>query len=430
MVSGSEVAFFSLSSSNDRLLDEEESVAASRIQNLIAKPKRLLATILIANNFVNIAIVIVTQLLINTLLPPESLENFGALVSENLLGGMISAGSLALATSFFLTVVVVTFILVLFGEVAPKIYANIDNLRFAKIMAGPLTLLNFLFTPLSSILVGWGNSIENRISSNRNYQTGSSKEDLDAAIELTVMNEEDSQQDLDILKGIINFGDLSAKQIMRPRVDVVAIEEETEYHEVLTILKDSGYSRIPVYDEELDNVKGILYVKDLLEFIGETKTFNWQKLVRTNTLFVPETKKIDDLLREFQSKRLHMAIVVDEYGGTQGIITLEDIMEEVIGDIKDEFDEEESINYIEIGKGNYIFEGKSLLHDVSKIIGEAPSYFDDIKGNSDSLGGIIIEHLGILPKEEQELKIKNIQLKIISVTNRRIEKINLKVNNP
>ena len=427
LISGSEVAFFSLDNNHNKTLEEESSASAKRILRLKNRPKKLLATILIANNFVNIAIVIVTQMLINELLPLSAMETFGRQVSENVVGGLISSTHIALGTNFFLTVVVVTFILVLFGEVAPKIYANIDNLRYARIMSGPLTFLNFIFKPISTILVSWGDGIENRITQGRNYQTGSSKEDLDAAIELTVMNEEDSQQDLDILKGIINFGDLSAKQIMKPRVDVVALDIETNYDVVLHVLKDSGYSRIPVYEEDMDNVKGILYVKDLLEYLGEDKNFNWQNIIRSNTLFVPESKKIDDLLREFQTKRLHMAIVVDEYGGTQGIITLEDIMEEVIGDIKDEFDEEEAINYIEIGKGNYIFEGKSLLHDVSKVIGESPSYFDDVKGNSDSLGGIIIEHLGLIPKEERELKIKNVKLKIISVTNRRIEKVNLKV---
>lgn len=427
LISGSEVAFFSLNSANIKTLEEDESPNSKRILDLKSKPQILLATILISNNFVNIAIVIVTQLVINNLLPPETLQAFGSSVSENLLGGIISSNSIAVGTSFFLTVVLVTFILVLFGEVAPKIYANIDNIRFSKIMAGPLKVLRFLFAPFAGILVFWGVSIENRIAKNRSYQTGSSKEDLDAAIELTVKNEEDSQQEIDILKGIINFGDLSAKQIMKPRVDVVALDITEDYAAVMELVKSSGFSRIPVFADDFDNVEGLLYVKDLLGSIGEKADFNWQKLIRTNTLFVPESKKIDDLLREFQMKRLHMAIVVNEYGGSEGIITLEDIMEEVIGDIKDEFDEQEEINYIVLGTNNYIFEGKSLLHDVSKVIGEPPSYFDDVKGNADSLGGMIIEHLGVIPMVEQELTIKDVSLKMITVTNRRIEKVNLKI---
>ncbi len=428
LISGSEVAFFSLNASNVRTLEEENTVASHRILALKAKPKRLLATILISNNFVNIAIVIVTQLVINNLLPPASLETVGQYLSDNIIGGLLEAHTIAIGLNFFLTVVFVTFILVLFGEVAPKIYANIDNLRFAHLMSGPLKFLNFIFTPFSSILVNWGNTIERRIARSRNYQTGSSKEDLDTAIELTGMNDLESQQDMDILKGIINFGDLSAKQIMKSRVDVIAIDRSALYSDVLRILKESGYSRLPVYEEDFDTVVGILYIKDLLGHINEKPDFEWQKLIRPSALFVPESKKIDDLLREFQLKRLHMAIVVNEYGGSEGIITLEDIMEEVIGEIMDEFDEEEEVNYIELGEGNYIFEGKSLLHDVSKVIGESPSYFDDVKGNADSLGGMIIEHLGVIPAVEQELKIKEVTLKIITVTNRRIEKINLLVN--
>lgn len=428
LISGSEVAFFSLNASNVRALEDENTIASKRILDLKTKPKKLLATILISNNFVNIAIVIVTQFVINNILPPASLEEIGQYLSDNIVGGMAEAHTLAIGLNFFLTVVLVTFILVLFGEVAPKIYANIDNVRFAKLMSGPLTFLNFIFIPLSSILVNWGNTIEKRIAKTRNYQTGSSKEDLDAAIELTGMNDLESQQDMDILKGIINFGDLSAKQIMKPRIDVVAIDSASTYAEVLKILKDSGYSRIPVYEEDFDKVIGILYIKDLLGHIDEKEDFKWQDLVRPSTLFVPESKKIDDLLREFQLKRLHMAVVVNEYGGSEGIITLEDIMEEVIGEIMDEFDEEEEVNYIELGEGNYIFEGKSLLHDVSKVIGESPSYFDDVKGNADSLGGMIIEHLGVIPAVEKEIKIKDTTLKIITVTNRRIEKVNLIVN--
>ncbi len=427
LISGSEVAFFSLNSSNLKTLEQEEGDAAKRILLLKKNPKKLLATILITNNFVNIAIVIVTQFVVNMVLPPDRMMSLASCISEHWIAGIMSAPNVVGAINFLLTVVLVTFILVLFGEVAPKIYANIDNLRFSRFMSRPLSVLNLMFSPMSNVLVGWGNGIEGRIAKSRNYQTGSSKEDLDAAIELAVQNEEDSQQEVDILKGIINFGDLSAKQIMKPRVDVIAIDVESDFAEVMQCIRDSGFSRIPIYEEDFDKVVGILYVKDLLGFIGKDKAFNWQDIIRKNTLFVPESKKIDDLLREFQSKRLHMAIVVNEYGGSEGIITLEDIMEEVIGDIKDEFDEEEPVNYIKIGKSNFIFEGKSLLNDVAKVIDEPSSYFDDVKGEADSLAGMIIEHLGFIPQADKELKIKEVTLKVISVTNRRIEKVNLKL---
>jgi len=244
------------------------------------------------------------------------------------------------------------------------------------------------------------------------------------AIQLTVDNEEDSEE-ADILRGILKFGNVSAKQIMKSRVDVVALDETANYTEVMTTIKESGFSRIPVYKEDFDEVIGILYVKDLLGFAKEDSGFNWQKFVRENILYVPESKKIDDLMKEFQQKRTHMGIVVDEFGGSAGIVTLEDIMEEVIGEIKDEFDEDEEVDYVKINATNFIFEGKTLLNDVARIIGVEKGSFDQIKGEADSLAGLLLMHLGHIPKKDKEITVGQFRFKIVAVTKRRIEKIHL-----
>lgn len=427
LISASEVAFFSLTPSRLRAIEEEEGVLGQRIVQLRNHPKRLLATILIGNNFVNIAIVIVSKIILDNILNEQILTTIGWWLHEYIFLGLFTPEQLATGIDFFITVILVTFILLLFGEVGPKIYANVNNLKVARIMATPISFLAFLFTPVSSILVRWGQTIERRIATNRNYQTGTSREDLDAAIELTVSQNEEEPHEAELLKGIVKFGDMSARQVMRPRVDVVAVEKDIDFTSLLNIIRESGYSRLPVYEEDVDKILGILYVKDLIGLTNEGADFAWNDLIRTNMLYIPETKKIDDLLRDFQIKRLHMAIVVDEFGGTLGIVTLEDIMEEVIGEIKDEFDDDEDIEYIKLSEGNYIFDGKALLNDVCRVIGEKTSYFDDIKGNADSVGGLIIELMGHIPKPEKEIQIKELQLKVISSNSRRIEKVNIKV---
>jgi gliding motility-associated protein GldE len=427
LISASEVAFFSLSPSRLRTIEEEEGAVGQRIVHLRSHPKKLLATILIGNNFVNIAIVIVSKIILDNILTEQILTSIGWWLHEYIFLGLFTPDQLATAIDFFITVILVTFILLLFGEVGPKIYANVNNLKVARLMAVPLSFLGFLFTPVSAVLVRWGQTIERRIAANRNYQTGTSKEDLDAAIELTVSQNEEEPHEAELLKGIVKFGDMSARQVMRPRVDVVAVEKDIDFTSLLDIVKESGYSRLPVYEEDVDKILGILYVKDLIGLTNEGPDFKWNDLVRTNMLYIPETKKIDDLLRDFQIKRLHMAIVVDEFGGTLGIVTLEDIMEEVIGEIKDEFDDDEDIEYIKLSEGNYIFDGKALLNDVCRVIGEKTSYFDDIKGNADSVGGLLIELMGHIPKPEKEIQIKELQLKVISSNSRRIEKVNIKV---
>lgn len=423
LVSASEVAYFSLGLKDVKSLEEENSDSSNRALQLKQKPRNLLATILIANNFVNVAIVIVADLILKILLGQDNLLIIGQWLYANLYG-LSSPEALAEIFNFLITVVGVTFILVLFGEAMPKIYATLNKLRIVHLMSGPLTMLSYIFSPLSSILVGWSNAMEKRLGTN--HQNMTSKEDIDAAIDLTVTNvSESSLQEADILKGIVNFGDIAARQIMHPRMDIIAIEESETFKDLMKVVKDSGYSRLPVYKEDLDNIIGILYVKDLLAFTEASDSFEWQKLIRNSVLFVPESKKIDELLREFQLKRTHMAVIVDEYGGTAGIATLEDIMEEVVGDIKDEFDQDEDIDYIKISDNNYIFEGKTLLKDVCRVIGENTSYFDENRGEADSLAGLILEVVGHIPTSEKEITIGHIVLKVVTVTKRRIEKISL-----
>lgn len=426
LISGSEVAYFSLSPNNVRELAEEDSVTSRRIISLKEKPRTLLATILIANNFINIAIVVISGSVLKGMMGVERLAKIGDWLYGTFLSSFLDANQLANVFNFLLTVVGVTFILVLFGEVAPKLYANINNLAFAKTVSLPLKILTWVFAPLSRLLVSFSNSIERKLASN--HLSSTSKEDIDKAIELTVNAEEGSQsgQEADILKGIVKFSDHQVKQIMKPRIDVLAIDIEENYSSLMTMVKSSGYSRIPVFEEDFDTIKGMLYVKDLLGHTQEDKGFQWQALIRDQILYVPESKKIDELLKEFQSKRMHMAIVVDEYGGSAGIVTLEDIMEEVIGDIRDEFDEDQEVEYIQIGKDNYIFEGKTLLNDVCRIIGEDTSIFDNDKGEADSLAGLILEITGVIPKKEKELTVGGLALKVISVNKRRIEKINVR----
>ena len=281
---------------------------------------------------------------------------------------------------------------------------------------------------MSKILVNWTKVIEKRLAK-RTQNAITSREDIDEAIELTVSGAEDGEQEVDILKSIVKFGDVSVKQIMRSRVDVVAVDFRVAYHELLAVIKESGYSRIPIYDEDFDHITGLLYVKDLLGHLNEEASFEWQELIHTDILYVPEAKKIDDLLKDFQKKRLHMAIVVDEYGGSSGIVTLEDIMEEIIGDIKDEFDDEPEVIYRQVDDFNFLFEGKTLLNDFCRVIGIDTTTFDEVKGEADSLAGLILEILGELPDEEAEVTYNQFRFKIVSVSDRRIEQIQITLPN-
>ena len=388
-------------------------------------PRELLATILISNNFINIAIVILSESLLSQLVGPEVFNRWATFIQDSMSLSLVSINTLSNFLSFLITVVVITFLLVLFGEVAPKIYANLNNVRHARLMAGPLLFLNKVFSPFSKLLLGWSGGVEERVYRRRLLSNSSTdKKEIDKAIELTVTDHED-REEVDILKGIIKFGDVETKQIMKSRMDVVGLDQTWGFKEVVKVIKESGFSRLPVYEEDFDSVQGILYVKDLLGLTLEKDDFNWTPLVRNNVLYVPETKKIDELLREFQSKRTHMAIVVDEYGGSSGIVTLEDIMEEVVGEIRDEFDNEEEVKYVKIDDKTFIFEGKTLLNDVIRIMDMDSDVFDEGKGGADSLAGLLLEIEGMIPKKDQEIKYKNIRFIPTKVSKRRIENIKI-----
>ncbi len=425
LISGSEVAYFSLTPNDYERLQQDGSAGAQRILGLKDRPRRLLATILISNNFINIAIVLLSDFLLRRLLGDGVLAGWSADLQQAIpLFGGLPADQLTSALSFIITVVGVTFLLVLFGEVIPKVYAQLHSVILAQVMSGPLTILMRVLSPLSILLVNGTTIVEQRLERRTQGANLTSREDIDEAIDLTAGTEEDSGvQDVDFLKRIIKFGDVNVRQIMRSRVDVVAVDRQIDYAELLSTVRESGYSRIPVFEEDSDNIIGILYAKDLLGHLQEAADFSWQELIREEVLFVPESKPIQDLLREFQQQKLHMAIVVDEYGGSVGIVTLEDILEEVIGDIQDEFDDQPEVIYQRIDDLNYVFEGKTMLNDVCRIVGLDTATFDLIKGEADSLAGMLLEMIGDLPEVEQEVSHESFRFKVLSVNERRIEEI-------
>ncbi len=400
-ISGSEIAFFSLSPNDKKALEEENLTSNKNILDLISQPRMLLATILIGNNFVNIAIVLVSDFVIQLLLPES-----------------IKANTLA---HFLITVIGVTFLLVLFGEIAPKVYANQFNIRLSRFMAKPLIALRTLFYLPATALVSGGALLENRLGKRANNAT--SREDIDEAIDLTVSYEQGTEEEADLLKSILKFGEVAVKQIMQPRIDIVALNNKLGYHEVLSIVKESGYSRIPVFEHDLDHLVGILYAKDLIGSLDQDDNFDWQRLVRTEMLIVPEAKKIDDLLKEIQLQRKHLAIVVDEYGGTVGLVTLEDILEEIVGEIKDEFDDEPEVDYRKIDAFNFEFEGKTLINDFCKVIDIQVEIFDDIRGDADSLAGMVLEITKRFPNKNQKITYSDYTFTITDVSKRRIEHI-------
>ncbi len=425
MISGSEVAYFSFSPQDEADLDDDESPSVERIKKLKKDPEKLLATILVSNNLVNISIVIVSDQLLRSVFGPQAFDQLAGFFISVIGDSWMSIGTLSQGISFVISVVLVTFILVLFGEVAPKIYANLNNISFAKTMSLPLTALTSVFGPVSNILVSWSSRIEKKVDQQKANNSSATKEELDKAIELASEQMDDSPEQVGMLKGILKFGDVAAKQIMKPRGDVVSLNIDIGFKELIGIIKEAGYSRLPVYREDFDELVGILYVKDLLGLSEEADDFKWQDLIREGILYVPESKKINELLKEFQTKRTHMAIVVDEYGGASGIITLEDILEEVIGDIKDEFDETEEVEYVKLSENHYVFEGKTLINDFCRIIDEEIEFFDNVKGDADSLAGLLLELTGFIPKPNIEINHEHFRFKVISVTKRRIEKVNV-----
>lgn len=428
LISGSEVAFFSLTHNDFANLHDDKQASSRRILYLKDQPRLLLATILISNNFVNISIVILADFLLQRLIPQEVITQWAQQLMYGI--GVVKleeVNQFSGVLSFLITVIGVTFLLVLFGEVAPKVYATQNKMRLARFMASPLYALSFVLKPISNLLVHSTKLIETRLQ--QRMKTQASIEDIGEAIELTVRKEKGSVgQELDLLHSIVTFGSVAVKQIMTSRVDMVCVEQGASFEELLKQAQESGYSRIPVYEEELDKIIGILYVKDLLGHLREEANFDWREIPNKKIIFVPESKKIDELLREFQRERQHMAIVVDEYGGTAGLVTLEDIMEEIIGDIKDEFDDEREVDYQKIDDNNYLFEGKTLLNDFCRIIGFPVDYFDGVKGESDSLAGLVLELCGQFPRKDAIVTHDNFTFKIVAVSKRRIEAVRVTIH--
>ncbi len=403
VLSGSEVAFFSLTYKDINLLKSKQQPPYQRIVDLLEQPKTLLASMLIANSFINIAIIIISNLLIDDMF---NFEKFDAVWVE-----------------FLIKVVAVSFILLLFGEVMPKVLATQNNIRFAKDSATIVQGVSYAFAGLSKGLVKYSDIIERKLAKHSNGAY--SLQELDHAIDLTTDNTA-SENEKNILKGIVQFGNITVKQVMRTRMDVHGVDHDISFGELIATVRDLHYSRIPVYKEDLDDVAGMIHTKDLIAHLDEPDNYNWHTLLRP-PYFVHEQKLIEDLLQEFQAKRIHFAVVVDEFGGTSGIITLEDILEEVIGEIKDEFDEEDS-GYKKIDDNNYIFEGRTMINDVCKIMELQTDTFDQVKGESDSLAGLVLELAGEIPQPNQVVSSGDFIFTVLEVAKNRLQKIKVSIN--
>lgn len=398
LVSGTEVAFFSLSQPQIDTLSSE-SKEENIVVKLLENPKKLLGTILITNNFINILIVLL----------------FASL------GEVLFAG-LNTTVKFLVEVVLVTFLILLFGEVLPKVYASRRALQFSNFMAKPINILNKILTPLSSPLIKLTSIVENRLGNKNNNL---SVETLSQALELTSDNAT-TKDEQKILQGIVSFGNTETVQIMKPRTDVFALSDDESYEDVMQKILKKGFSRNPVYHESIDNIIGVLYSKDLLAHLNK-KTFKWQKLVRA-PFFVPENKKLDDLLSEFREKKNHLAIVVDEYGGTSGIVTLEDVIEEIVGDINDEFDDDD-LSYSKLDENNYIFEGKTTIKDFCRVLDdEDEDKFEEEKGESETLAGFILEVSGKFPKKGEKINFDMYTFTIEALDRKRIKQVKVTRN--
>ncbi|HOO84668.1 MAG TPA: gliding motility-associated protein GldE [Prolixibacteraceae bacterium] len=400
LISGSEVAFFSLSPADKDQLKNPKNKKHIHINDHLQLPNHLLGTILIANNFINVAIIILSTYLFHKTVDFTNAPVFG----------------------FIVEVVLITFLLLLFGEILPKIYASHVALPFAELMAIPLFYLSKIFLPLNKLLIGSTSIVNKRMAK---QSKNISIDEISQALELT--SEVELSDDKGILEGIIKFGTTSVDQIMTPRIDVITIDFTETFDKVLSVITESGYSRIPVFNETFDNVEGILYIKDLLSHFDKPADFKWQSIIRP-PFYVPENKKIDDLLKEFQKSKVHMAIVVDEYGGTSGIVTLEDILEEIVGDIIDEFDEDDRL-YAKVDERTYIFDGKTQLNDFFRISNLDSHFFDEIKGEADTLAGLLLEMKGDFPLMHEKLVYKHIEFVVEALSKRRIVKIKVVFNN-
>lgn len=391
--SASEIAFFSLSPADLEAMDPDKSPLDMLVQKLRDDSERTLATILITNNLVNVTIIMLCNYILINLLT-------------------FSAEWL----QFLCVTILLTFLLLLFGEIIPKVYGSTNPLAFCRKAVKGVMFFRKLFWPIETILLKSGAFAE-KVLQKENRQL--SIDDLEQALELT--DKSDIKDEQSMLQGIIRFGDETAKEVMTSRQDIIDLDIRCSYEDVLKCIVDNNYSRIPVYQDNKDNIRGVLYIKDLLPHLSKPANFRWQSLIRPS-YFVPETKKIDDLLREFQENKVHIAIVVDEFGGTSGIVTLEDILEEIVGEINDEYDEEEH-NYTKLDANSYIFEGKTLLNDFSKILNLPDDEFDDVEGDADSLAGLLLEIKGDFPAVHEILKYKRYTFEVLEIDERRISKV-------
>lgn len=399
LISGAEVALFSLTKSDLDEAKENNSRPMQIVSKLLEKPKKLLATVLVANNFINIAIVLLFAYL-------------GNFIFESITSSIVK---------FVVEVIIATFLILLFGEILPKIYASRNRIKFAKLMAYPLKALDFIISPLSIPMQNITMALHSKLG---RQKSNISVDQLSHALELT-SEEDTSKQEQKILKGIVSFGNTETKQVMRPRIDIFALHEEDKYEDIIPEIVKHGYSRIPVYKENVDKIIGVLYVKDLLPHIDK-KNFDWTALLR-EPFFVPENKKLDDLMSEFQEKKVHLAIVVDEYGGTSGIVSLEDIIEEIVGDISDEFDDDDLI-YSKLDDKNYVFEGKTPLKDFYRVIKlEDESIFEDNRGEAETIAGFVLEIYGGFPKKNSKIKFENYVFNVESLDKKRIKRIKITI---
>ena len=397
--SGSEIAFFSLSPADLSELDEERHETDAKIKILRDDSERTLATILITNNLVNVTIIMLCNYFF------AHVVDFGG----------------AYWLQFLCITVLLTFLLLLFGEIIPKIYTAKDPLNFCRKAVGGIMFCRRLFWPIATVLLRTG-MLAGKVVQKENHML--SVDDLEQALELT--DKEDIKEEQRMLEGIVRFGDETAKEIMTSRQDVVDLDFKEPFPEVIKCIVENNYSRIPVYQDNSDNIRGILYIKDLLPHLNKGDNFRWQSLIRP-PYFVPETKKIDDLLREFQENKVHIAIVVDEFGGTSGIVTLEDILEEIVGEINDEYDEEEK-NYVRVNSNTFVFEGKTLLSDFYKILKLDDTVFEDVEGDADTLAGLMLELKGDFPKLHEKRDFKQFSFEIVEIEERRIAKVKVVVH--
>ncbi|HWB64626.1 MAG TPA: gliding motility-associated protein GldE [Chitinophagales bacterium] len=407
LMSASEIAFFSFSGAEIATLNESEDPIELRIGRLLAKPRYLLSTIVITNNLTNIGVVITSYFVTRKML------NF----NDVALGNFTIP---AYVIEFLWNLVVVTFLLMLFGEATPKVYAAHNKMKIARAMSGIMILMNRFYYPLNWVLVGSTKQLEKRL---KRQNTEIDIEEINKAIEITVAKKE-SSQDVKLLKGIVHFGNITVRQVMRPRTEIAAIDEDLNFKQVIAYIKETGYSRLPVYKETPDNIVGVLNIKDLLEHLNQDETFGWQSLAH-KPFFVPEGKKIDDLLREIQQNRRHMAIVVDEFGGTSGVITLEDIIEEVVGDIRDEFDDSREEEFKKLDDRTFMFGGNTPLNDACRLMEISENAFDEARDEAETLAGLVLELTRRIPKNGEEVKFAPFKFTVVSVLNNRIEKIKI-----